>query len=807
MLEFFRRYQRAFFVVITVVIVISFSFFGTFQTFVGRDHEDKVVSTAVDGSKILRSELNDMANFLSTDLHDLLFSGVAWSGNSLNDGVIANDIFESGIAQTLAAPNLVRCSKEQQLRLDREKRYSPYVHPGASFLSAEQIWSYYAPDVKKHFDSLRKHVRADDPAAFDSRVKLYVAQRRFPSVYLKQLLRRQELSHKWLPQDTDLDRRDLSLFGYHNAQDWFGRDFIELTAQFILNASRLAEQKGYSVSQEEALGSLFRNAEIAFKEQQGKVYLGVSSPGEFFQEQLRRLGMDQTRLLKTWTSILLFRQLFFDNAEAILVEPSAYKDFYNHLSEFVDIDLYQLPDEFCFSTISDVQKFALYLKAVRVVQDPARETDELFLPKQFLPAQEVKKVYPELVERRFKIRSAVLNKDLLQTKIGVKGTWEWQLADGNWKKLQERFPELQKEASATADSRHKLLDSVNPVTRVAIDAFSRAAIVDEHPEWIEEALAEIPMQEEELALRLQGGKQLDGIANTSDLIGLLETSPLDVQADALRSYTQDKVFYYRIEVVDRSFPEQILSFKEAKDDGTMDRIRDKVLEAAYVRVRAKDSKPFLKENGEWKPLQEVKDQVASTYFEPLTRHLDTQVAKASEQAQTKSYMQELQKGDSQSARVAAALLPYVTEALKTSTQNPEEFTSLMCRESDLDEEERGPAQWKLVKSSQHLSRLSQNFPVNPELTFSAVPGTHSPVVSDRENSSPCFFVATTKGYEPALDAVSDKMLSEKDLLGREAVCALAQIIVSDMGQKGSDTSALPEESPTPSSTEKEESEV
>src|SRR5207248_2159928 len=137
----------------------------------------------------------------------------------------------------------------------------------------------YAPDVKTNFDLLRNCDKANDQAAFSARVNLYVAERRFPSVYLKQLLHRQESAHKWLTQDQNLAQRDLSLFGYHNVQDWFGRDFLELAAQFVINASKVAEQKGYSISTEEALGSLFRNAEVAFKENHGKMYLGVATLG------------------------------------------------------------------------------------------------------------------------------------------------------------------------------------------------------------------------------------------------------------------------------------------------------------------------------------------------------------------------------------------------------------------------------------------------------------------------------------------------------------------------------------------------
>ena len=71
----------------------------------------------------------------------------------------------------------------------------------------------------------------------------------------------------------------------------------------------------------------------------------ATNVGDFFQEQLRRLGMDQSRAVKVWTDVLLFRTLFFENADSILVDTASYKDFYHHLNEYVDIDLYQLPKD------------------------------------------------------------------------------------------------------------------------------------------------------------------------------------------------------------------------------------------------------------------------------------------------------------------------------------------------------------------------------------------------------------------------------------------------------------------------------
>src|SRR5689334_16655601 len=109
MLEFFRRYQRGLFIVITVVIVISFSFFGTFQTFNGKEQEDKVAFTALDGTKVRSSEVADMVAFLSSDSHDYLMYG---SGNPLNDGALASDILESGLAQVVASPYLTEIGQD-----------------------------------------------------------------------------------------------------------------------------------------------------------------------------------------------------------------------------------------------------------------------------------------------------------------------------------------------------------------------------------------------------------------------------------------------------------------------------------------------------------------------------------------------------------------------------------------------------------------------------------------------------------------------------------------------------------------------
>ena len=75
-------------------------------------------------------------------------------------------MLESGLAVVIAAPYLTEIGQELQPSLDREKRYKPYTHPRAPFLTSEQIWTYYAPDVKTNFDRLRSSESAKSKDAF-----------------------------------------------------------------------------------------------------------------------------------------------------------------------------------------------------------------------------------------------------------------------------------------------------------------------------------------------------------------------------------------------------------------------------------------------------------------------------------------------------------------------------------------------------------------------------------------------------------------------------------------------------------------
>src|SRR5579871_6574614 len=102
MLQFFRTYQRFFFIIVTVVIVISFSFFGTFSSLSQTSAlPDRVVVTGVEGSPIMHRDLQalcELIAFSSVDRVDRQHQRL----NLFNDSVIEKELMATGIGMMLA---------------------------------------------------------------------------------------------------------------------------------------------------------------------------------------------------------------------------------------------------------------------------------------------------------------------------------------------------------------------------------------------------------------------------------------------------------------------------------------------------------------------------------------------------------------------------------------------------------------------------------------------------------------------------------------------------------------------------------
>lgn len=474
MLEFFRRYQRYFFLVVTVILIASFAFFGTYGTFDQvEEAEDWAVSKSVSGSTIMFSEVQKLSRFIASDRMDS-FGSRGLPPNLCNDGVIRNDLLKDRIGDVIVSKYFDALKGDFEARLDVAKRYRHYAHPQApEFLNAKNVWNHFAPEISQNIDALKQEESAT-PKVFYLLKELYLSGSQLNPEMLRQILIHQHKQCSWLSVDQTLTNRDLGIFGFHSASDWFGNNFVDLAAEFILNAASAAYEKGYRVSLVEAKGDLIHH----FQESLESIKRHNPNHNIHFHEHLRSLGFDEKSAVQCWQKVLLFRKYFRDVGEAAFVDRMPYREFSEYANSSALVEVYKWPIQ--IQSSQDLAEFKFYLKAIS-------ENPEEILPTGLKTVSEVEKKYPELVRTRYKAQVAEVSKDKLALKIPVKELWSWQTEEKNWKKLKKEFS---LEAANDADERFLHLNSIDPNLRAKIDAFSRFSIVDEHPEWIEVALDE-----------------------------------------------------------------------------------------------------------------------------------------------------------------------------------------------------------------------------------------------------------------------------------------------------------------------------
>lgn len=716
MLEFLRKHQRYFFAVISVVIIISFSFFGTFNTVNTEYPHEQTVFKAVDGTDVKRHELDDLALFIGTDSHDKMILGGIWGPNFLNDGVIRKDFLETGMGFILASNYPDELLKDLQPRSEKEKRYNLYSHPQANFINVESAWSYFAPDMKANYETLRYAGNPVDAENLAARISLFLQEKQFPAPLLRQVLEYQEKQYAWLPPDESLYYQDLSLFGYHTTEDWFGPRFVRLVAQFIMNGAKVAEQKGYKVTKEEALADLMQQAAASYQQNINNPNLGVANLQQYFEEQLRRMNMDQNKAAKIWREVLLYRRLFNDVGQAVVVDPFSIEKIQGYTQEGVVGELYQLPKDLRFDNYRNMQKLETYLNAVA----KRDEKNLLDLPSKFLSLEEVSKKYPELIQTRYILEVAQLNKSTLQTKVGVKETWNWEVEDSNWASLTKKFPDLAMKKSTTREERFAALDALDDKTRAQVDAFARAAIVDKHPEWVQQALEAAPAKVSAMAILDKGGKTpLAKGEKRQELMKLLNKASLkgenlNAEAQQLQLYTPDELTYYRISVVERAPKSEIMTFAEADQQGVLDELLDKNLEVEYVKVREEDASQYKKPDGSWKSLADVKDLIADQYFAKIRQAIEKDYTQAiAPQAAPSVFL-----GDFLASLRLYAYMRHVKESMEKTGQveswvlvNPEAASDKLASRVALED------QWKLLQTPYQGTRSDLNKDLNAHDVF------------------------------------------------------------------------------------------
>lgn len=625
MLQFFRRYQKFFYIVVTFVIVVTFSFFGVRPASpTPMDRSREVIGKAADDSRIYRGEFQDLLNFIRSDQRDSFNYHGAAGFNFLNDGVVRKDFLETGLMDTLMERHLQLVQEDLRLRFAKEKHFRTYVHPASGLISAESAWEQFSPSLKESYKSLQGLENGSSMEGVQARIRLYLDETAFPASSLRQVLQYQQSQYNWIPDDPNLSFEDLSLFGYHNVEDWFGPQFLSLIAETIWNGSIVAEQLGYKVSDAEVVADLLSNTELSFQQNSRNPRFSFTNAGDYYRNQLRLLRMDQNRVVKTWKRVLLFRRLMENVEKSVFVDALFYRQLQEFATEEKDVVLYELPEELRISGYEHFQNLEVYLDLVT-----GKKSSSLDLPKEFLSVEEIEKKAPEFVERRYLVELSEVDRSSLQTRVGVRQTWDWEGEEGNWQLIVDQFPELKNADGSSKGSRLEALRGLNARLRARVDAFAREQIVDAHPEWLEQALTEAEVQEIDLRLRTQGVQgQIQGLTDSQELTSLLDAVNLDEgTSEELNRFSPDGRHYYRIRLLEKEEGKQVLTFREALADGTLEKRTLDLLQKHYESIRGSQRATFEATDGTWKPLEEVRNVVADDYFAQVLKLLRTQKAR------------------------------------------------------------------------------------------------------------------------------------------------------------------------------------
>src|ERR1700722_3386626 len=281
MLNFFRKYQKIFFLITTISIVLSFVFFGTYQA----------IAPALGGKRAEeKSYVSHMVDFLDTERW--MFSRKFFATNFLNDGMISKEFLETGMADLVAATYSERFGQGFIDRLEKEKKYTPYTHSSLPTLSAESIWSMFAPNLP-----IRLKAHQEGNGQFKERSDLFLEQKKFPPALISQIIRYHEHNNPQFPADSRLAKEDISLFGYHTISDWFGENFVETLAELIIQTADRARKLGYKATKDELLSELISCSQEVFQELRDKVNLPVEDGYGLFKLYLQQIGMEEQRAL------------------------------------------------------------------------------------------------------------------------------------------------------------------------------------------------------------------------------------------------------------------------------------------------------------------------------------------------------------------------------------------------------------------------------------------------------------------------------------------------------------------------------
>lgn len=750
MLNFLRKYQKIVFGAVTGALIISILFFGSYGAMMTpqTEEKDQILGNAMDGSPVSKLYIEKMMRFLSTDHSD---QDVRFSGkipNYFNSGVIREDFIETGFAKLLAIHYFDFIKKDLEERLEKQKSFRGYQHPAASFISAETLRNQMLPALARDVAQIKNKDFTITKENLDVLFHAYTESRHFSSDLLRQFLGYQQDRYDWIAKDPYLYQGDLSLFHFHDVEDWFGPTFHQMLCQAIHNMALYAKQQGFKVTEKEAKADLLK---IGYESLTAHSSEPVTDElfNNAWKQVLASCRVSEKEAIRIWQEVLLCKKMLEEEKQSILVDHLCDADFANFGGEAREVAVYSLPAELQFKDFGSLMKFQVYLEAVAKNKKEASLID---LPKQFKTKEEIAMAHPELLVDSFDLLIKQVKASELGIHVSYKQLIDWQIA--HQKELKVAFEQiaLMKEQQDFIE----VLDHLDDATRSKIDKYSLKQIIKENPELIAKSLEQASSEKKTLVTSiLRDEVSLPGIIDPKEFFNLLTQTT----ESKIENFSQDQEHFYTIEVVSTSKEPELLSFKRAKELGVLEKMLDAKLQKHLQAAKSAQPSLFLNEKGEAKPFESVKEHIGAFYFKELLEKLDKLSAQETKQKNIYHHYADL--------RLLSFMQKAKEDIEKTGSHSPYLQKELFAHLEARDEKVKRSDKKEYVKES--LFELSE--------------GTFSPLITASRGDL-CFYKVLSRLPSDPKEMASAIERKQK-LLGEEARRKLMLELAKQMVEKES----------------------
>lgn len=554
MMKFLRANQRFVFIV-TIILMIGMTFLGGARGASSPTYKEEIAFKRIDGKSVTKSELKLMAALLSEgDLQSKEDYFAAVLG-TINGNFIEKEIIETGLISKIAAAHFDQIAQGFARQLNKMAQFEPYAH--SSVLSSAPLWEKMLPGSLSTMQKIKERSASDQELFFEL-LPLY--RSKSGARIVRNFLFYQQSQLPVEQRDVQLAARDFSLLGAHTIHDFFGAGLPEVVAEVVINGAALAKEKGYKVTAGQAWIDLVNNMKNSLKQsaaQEGKaIEVSDTEAQQELNARLEQLGLPQKEVVRLWENALLFKRFFHDISSCALSCPASFQPFLQFGSQSCLVTEYGMQEEFVCRTFQDFLKLQTYLAAV--YSDGSNSLD---FPNKTLPVEEVEKRCPQLVCASARLLVQQIDLKAVQSRITLKETWNWQLAESNFALLAKQFPVLGD--AKTVEQRDAALEALQPDLRLKVDEFARSQIAKAHPEWIDQAFAHAALHP--VMVDLKEGKEVLPGVDASQILSLIDAKVKKGQVAGAR----EKLYSIEITFADQK---KVQPLKQALSDGTLERL-------------------------------------------------------------------------------------------------------------------------------------------------------------------------------------------------------------------------------------------